>query len=89
VVPPIAKLTSLMIALASFIQPSPMRFVITSGTGIREIVDERPDATSAYQRVMDLVSTRRPNVRIFDQDGQSVSLQKLRRLSDAESVKRP
>jgi hypothetical protein len=64
-----------------------MRFVITSGTGIREIVDQRPDAQSAYKRVMHLVSTRRPNVRIFDQDGHAVSLTKLRRLADEESVK--
>ena len=41
-----------------------MRFVITSGTGIREIVDERADAKSAYKRVMELVSTRRANIRI-------------------------
>jgi hypothetical protein len=65
----------------------PMRFVITSGTSIHEIVDHRPDARSAYKRVMDLVSTRRPSVRIFEQDGQIVSLTKLRRLADEESVK--
>jgi len=64
-----------------------MRFVITSGTGIREIADQRPDARSAYKRVMDLVSTTRPSVRIFDQDGQIVSLTKLHRLADEESVK--
>jgi hypothetical protein len=51
-----------------------MRFVITSGTSIREIVDQRPDAQSAYKRVMDVVSTRCPSVRIFDQDGQIASL---------------
>ena len=27
-----------------------MRFVITSGTGLREIVDQHPDARSAYKR---------------------------------------
>jgi hypothetical protein len=64
-----------------------MRFVITSGTGIREMVDERADAKSAYKRVMDLVSLRRPSVPIFDVDGHTVSLQKLRRLADEESVK--
>jgi hypothetical protein len=65
---------------------SPMRFVITSGTCLREIVDQRADATAAYQRVMDLVSTKRPNVRIFDEDGQTVSMDKLRRLAGGESV---
>jgi hypothetical protein len=64
-----------------------MRFVITSGTGIREIVDQRGDARSAYKHVRDLISARRPNVRIFDQDGHPVDLTKLRRLADAESVR--
>jgi hypothetical protein len=64
-----------------------MRFVITSGTGIREIVDHREDARSAYKRVMDLISTRRPNVRIFDEDGHPVDLNKLRRLLDEEIVR--
>jgi hypothetical protein len=49
-----------------------MGVVITSGTSIREIEDQRADAKAAYQRVMDLVSMRRPNVRVFDQDGHSV-----------------
>jgi hypothetical protein len=66
---------------------SPMRFVITSGTGIREIVDQRADAKAAYQRVMDLVSTKRPNVRIFDEDGQTVSVDKLRRMAGEESAR--
>jgi len=61
-----------------------MRFVITSGTCLREIVDQRADATAAYQRVMDLVSTKRPDVRIFDEDGQTVSMDKLRRLARGE-----
>jgi hypothetical protein len=43
-----------------------MRFAITSGTCLREIVDQRADATAAYQRVMDLVSIKRPNARISD-----------------------
>jgi hypothetical protein len=64
-----------------------MRFVITSGTGIREIVDERPDARSAHQHVLRLIFLKRPGVRIFDADGQSISLEKLRRLADAESVR--
>jgi hypothetical protein len=63
-----------------------MHFVITSGTGIREIVDQRPNAKSAHKRVMDLVSMRRPNVRVFDQDGHPVDLTKLRRFADAESA---
>ena len=33
---------------------------------------------------MDLVSIRRPNVRVFDQDGHRVDLNKQRRLADQE-----
>jgi hypothetical protein len=61
-----------------------MRFVITSGTGIREIVDERPDASSTHQHVLRLISFKRPGIRVFDPDGQSVSLEKLRRLASDE-----
>jgi hypothetical protein len=64
-----------------------MRFAIMSGTSIREIVDHRDDARSAYKRVMTLISARRPNVHVFDQDGLPVDLNKLRRLADEESVK--
>ena len=64
-----------------------MRFAITSGTGIREIVDERPDATSAYHQVLRLISLKRPAIRIFDADGYNVSLEKLRRLADREATK--
>jgi hypothetical protein len=64
-----------------------MRFVITSGTGIREVIDRRDGAGSAYKRVMDLVSARRPNVRVLDQDGRTVELNKLRRLAEEEALK--
>jgi hypothetical protein len=63
-----------------------MRFVITSGTGIREIVDERPDARSAHQHVLRLISLKKPAIHIFDADGQSISLAKILRLAEAESV---
>jgi hypothetical protein len=64
-----------------------MLFTITSGTAIREIVDQRNDARSAYKRVMDLVAARRPNVRVFDQNGHTLDLNKLRRLADEEALK--
>jgi hypothetical protein len=60
-----------------------MRF-ITSGTGIREIVDQRPDASSAPSARFApdfLQKTGHPGI---DADGHSVSLEKLRRLADAE-----
>ena len=61
-----------------------MRFTITSGANGREVADQRGDARSAYKRVVDLVSAKRPNVRIFDQDGHIMSLEKLRRLAGEE-----
>ena len=61
--------------------------VLLSRIEVREIVDQRADAKAAYQRVMDLVSTKRPNVRIFDEDGQTVSVDKLRRLAGEESAR--
>ena len=61
-----------------------MRFVITSGTGIREVVDERNGATAAHQHVLRMISLKRPSIRIFDADGHRVSLEKLRRLADEE-----
>ena len=64
-----------------------MRFTITSGTGIREIVDRRDHAASAYKHVMALVSAKRSSIRIFDEDGLPVDLKRLRRLADEESVK--
>jgi hypothetical protein len=63
-----------------------VRFVITSGTGIREIVDERPSAALALAHVLRLISLKRSNIRIFNDDGGSVSLEKLRRLADEESM---
>jgi hypothetical protein len=63
-----------------------VRFVITSGTGIREIVDQRSDARSALEHVQRLVSFKKSSIKIFDTDGCSVSLEKLRRLADAEAV---
>jgi hypothetical protein len=64
-----------------------MRFVITSGTGIREIVDQRADARSAHQQVVHLISLKRPAVRVFDPDGNPVSLEKLRDLAGREGDK--
>ena len=63
-----------------------VQFVITSGTGIEEIVDQRPDARAAHQHVLRLMSVKKSSIRIFDADGRSVSLEKLRQLADAETV---
>jgi hypothetical protein len=64
----------------------PVRFVITSGTGIREIVEERAGARAAYRHVVNLVLLKRPGIRIFDADGHRVSLEKLRELAKREAT---
>jgi hypothetical protein len=66
-----------------------MRFVITSGTAEDEIVDWRPDAKSAHQHVMNLISLETPNIRVFDPDGHRVSLEMLRDLADRMRPRRP
>jgi hypothetical protein len=59
----------------------------TSGMGIREIVDQRADASWAHRHVFRLITFKRPNIKVFDADGHSVSLEKLRRLADEEVLK--
>ena len=61
-----------------------MRFVITSGTGVREVVDQRKDAKSALECALTLVKRRRQNVRVFDEDGKPRSLNDLHRFADEE-----
>ena len=64
-----------------------VRFVITSGTGVREIIEERSDARAAREHVMRLISIKRPGIRVFDPDGQRVSLEKLTNLAKQEGEK--
>jgi hypothetical protein len=68
-------------------EASAVRFVITSGTGLREIIEERSDARSAREHVMRLISLKRPGIRVFDPDGQRVSLEKLSNLAKQEGEK--
>jgi hypothetical protein len=48
-------------------------------------VEERPEASSALQHVLRLISFKRPAIRMFDEDGHSVSLDKLRRFALAHA----
>jgi hypothetical protein len=67
-----------------------MRFIITSGTTIHEIIDWRSDAKSAHQHVMHLISLKKANIRVFDPDGHRVTLEKLRDLAGrAGGTRRP
>jgi hypothetical protein len=62
-----------------------MRYVITSGTSLREYVDQRNGAKAALEHVLSLIKRRYPNVRVFDEDGRKLSLNDLRRHEARES----
>jgi hypothetical protein len=64
-----------------------MRFTVTSGTGTAEIVDHLESAKSALDRALLLVSRKRKNVRIFDENGLFRSLADMRRLAGQEALK--
>jgi hypothetical protein len=61
-----------------------MRYIISSGTDLRPIVDRREDARGARDLVSSLMRQKRPNVRIRDGDGRFVSLTALERLAAQE-----
>ena len=62
-----------------------MRYVITSGTSLREYCDQRDGAKAALEHVLSLMKRRHPNVQVFDEDGQNLSLDDLRRHEAQES----
>jgi uncharacterized protein (UPF0216 family) len=66
-----------------------MRFIISSGTDLRPIVDRRERAREARDLVRSLVRQKRPNVRIRDGDGRFVSLTALERLAAQEAPIHP
>ena len=66
-----------------------MRFIISSGTDLRPIVDRRERAREARDLVRALVSQKRPNVRIRDGDGRFVSLTALEQLAAQEAPGHP
>ena len=46
-----------------------MKFTVTSGAGITEVVDRPASARMALELVLALLGRKRNNVRIFDEDG--------------------
>jgi hypothetical protein len=62
-----------------------MQYVITSGTSLREYCDQRDGAKAALEHVLSLMKRRHPNVQVFDEDGQNLSLDDLRRHEAQES----
>ena len=46
-----------------------MKFTVTSGAGVNEVVDSPQSAKAALERVLMLLGRKRNDVRIFDEDG--------------------
>jgi hypothetical protein len=46
-----------------------MRFTVTSGVGVTEVVDRPESARAALEHVLVLLGRERNDVRIFDEDG--------------------
>ena len=46
-----------------------MKFTVTSGAGVTEVIDRPASARAALERVLALLGRRRTDVRIFDEDG--------------------
>jgi hypothetical protein len=46
-----------------------MRFTVTCGVGVSEVVDRPERARAALEHVIVLVGRKRNDVRIFDEDG--------------------
>jgi hypothetical protein len=46
-----------------------VKFTVTSGAGVTEVIDRRASAWAALELVLALLGRRRTDVRIFDEDG--------------------
>ena len=46
-----------------------MKFTVTSGSGVTEVVDRPESARAALEHVLVLLGRKRNDVRIFDEDG--------------------
>jgi hypothetical protein len=46
-----------------------MKFTVTSGFGLTEVVDHPESARAALERVLALLARKRDDIRIFDQGG--------------------
>jgi hypothetical protein len=61
-----------------------MKFVIISGTSIREVVERCDNAKSALERTLELIARRAPGVRVVDRAGNKLRLSALRQLAEEE-----
>ena len=66
-----------------------MKFTVTSGTGVTEVVDRPASARAALERVLTLLGRKRNDVRIFDEDGRRRTPADLCRLAAQEVAMLP
>ena len=66
-----------------------MRFTVTSGVGVTEVVDRPESARAALEHVLVLLGRTRTDVRIFDEDGRRRSPADLCRLAADEVAMLP
>jgi hypothetical protein len=66
-----------------------MKFTVTSGVGVTEVVDRPESARAAFERVLALLARKRNDVRIFDEDGGRRTLAELCLLAAQEVAMLP
>jgi hypothetical protein len=66
-----------------------MRFTVTSGVGVTEVVDRPESARAALEHVLVLLGRKRNQVRIFDEDGSRRTPAELGLLADREVAMLP
>jgi hypothetical protein len=66
-----------------------MRFTVTSGVDVAEVVDRPESATAALEHFLVLLGRKRTDVRIFDEDGRRRSPADLCRLAADEVAMLP
>ena len=66
-----------------------MKFTVTSGASITDVVDRHPSAKAALEHVLVLPGHKRSDVRILDEDGWRRTPADLCRLAAQEVAKLP
>ena len=66
-----------------------MRFTVTSGVGVTELVDRPESARAALEHVLVVLGRKRSDVRILDEDGSPRTPADLRRLAAQEVAMLP
>jgi hypothetical protein len=61
-----------------------MKFTVTSGTGVTEVVDRAASARAALEQVLVLLGRKRNDVRVFDEKGRRRTPADLCRLAAQE-----